>query len=108
MDPLLLKSLGCAHLYKQQYVHEGMAGILRALAPDLTYHQTFPFHACASFTEPHDISGILRIACLRSGLPPPGELVTWAEATAFVGESPTLAALFLRSFARLHGVKSGN
>lgn len=120
MDPLVHKALmadpGAASLFRQRYVHSAMARVLDALAPGdaLSYPQTFAFHACARATLPYELTGLghlIRISAARLGIASGGAPLpmatssSWEDVAAFAAGSPLRAALVLRCFARVHGLK---
>ena len=119
MDPLVHKALiadpGAASLFRQRYVHGAMARVLDVLAPGgLPYPQTFAFHACARATLPYELAGLghlIRISAARLGVAPgdaPLPMATsssWEDVAAFAAGSPLRAALVMRCFARVHGLK---
>ena len=121
MDPLVHKALmvdpGAASLFRQRYVHGAMARVLDALGPHsggLSYPQTFAFHACARATLPYELTGLghlIRITAARLGVAPGGAPLpmatssSWEDVAAFAAGCPLRAALVLRCFARVHGLR---
>ena len=119
MDPLVHKAMiadpGIASLFHQRYVHGAMASVLAALVPaGLPYPQTFAFHACARAMLPYELAGLghlIRISAARLGMAPSEAPLpmatssTWEDVAAFAAGSPERAALVLRCFARVHGLR---
>jgi hypothetical protein len=118
MDPLVHKALmadpGASSLFRQRYVHGAMAQVLETLTPGLSYPQTFAFHACARATLPYELTGLghlIRISAARLGIEtgdaplPMATSSSWEDVAAFATGSPLRAALVLRCFARVHGLR---